>query len=157
MHRQEYLEKAFPSNPDPVVHPKKTDDKPPEPRLSKRNTAAKFVLDQTIGAAVNTLLFSTFMRSLRMASPHALPVTNFTKAIDFWVSPGAVDFSRVDFNQVLVASLDEFWPLISAGYKLWPIVSLINFSLVKSVQVRNLVGAVAGVAWGVYICLVTSN
>jgi hypothetical protein len=97
------------------------------------------------------------MRSLRIATDHAPRVTNFTKAVDFWVQPGAVDFSRVDFNQVLAESLEEFWPLLLAGYKLWPLVSIINFSLVKSVEVRNLVGAVAGVAWGVYICLVTST
>lgn len=44
-----------------------------------------------------------------------------------------------------------------AAAKLWPAVSLVNFTLVKSVQGRNLVGALAGVAWGVYISLAMGN
>ncbi|KAJ6788030.1 hypothetical protein PWT90_06225 [Aphanocladium album] len=151
---QEFLEATFPAHPEPAVHPKKTDDKPAPPSaLSKRNTAIKFLLDNTLGAAVNTLLFSTFTRSLRMASSPAPRITNVTKAVSYWVSPNAVDFSRVDFDLVWAEAKEEFLPLIFAGYKLWPMISLINFSLVKSVQGRNLLGALAGVGWGVYILL----
>lgn len=155
--RQEFIEAMFPSHPEPAVHPKKSDDPPPPPVLSKRNTAIKFLLDTTFGAAVNTLLFSTFTRSLRMASSPAPRITNVSKAVSYWVSPDAVDFARVDFDAVWAEAKAEFWPLILAGYKLWPIVSLVNFSLVKSVQGRNLLGALAGVGWGVYICLFSAN
>ncbi|PMB63436.1 hypothetical protein BM221_010730 [Beauveria bassiana] len=142
---------------EPAARPKKTDDKPAPPALSKRNTAIKFLLDQTVGAAVNTLLFSTFTRSLRMASAHAPRVTNVYKAVSYWVSPGAVDFSLVDFQVVWAEAKEEFWPLVAAGYKLWPAVSLVNFTLVRSVQGRNLVGALAGLVWGIYICLFSAN
>ncbi|KAJ3499264.1 hypothetical protein NLG97_g484 [Lecanicillium saksenae] len=154
---QEFIEAAFPSHPAPAVHPKKTDDISAPPALSKRNTAIKFLLDQTVGAAVNTLLFSTFTRSLRMASSPAPRITNVSKAVSYWVSPDAVDFSRVNFDLVWAEAKEEFWPLIFAGYKLWPMISLINFSLIKSVQGRNLLGALAGVGWGVYICLFSAN
>lgn len=125
--------------------------------MSKCNTSIKFLLDQTVGAAVNTLLYSTFTRSLRMASGHAPHITNVFKAVEYWTSPHAIDFSLVDFGIVWAEAKEEFWPLIFAGYKLWPFISLINFTFVKSVQGRNLVGALAGVAWGVYICLVSAN
>ncbi len=92
-----------------------------------------------------------------MASGHAPRVTSVAKAVRYWVSPDAVDFARVDGAVVWQEARDEFWPLISAGYKLWPLVSLVNFSLVKSVQGRNLLGALAGVGWGVYICLFSAN
>ncbi|KAM3472938.1 hypothetical protein MY8738_008630 [Beauveria namnaoensis] len=154
---QELIEASFPSHPKPAARPKKTDDKPVPPALSKRNTAIKFLLDQTVGAAVNTLLFSTFTRSLRMASAHAPRVTNVYKAVSYWVSPGAVDFSLVDFRVVWAEAKEEFWPLVAAGYKLWPAVSLVNFTLVRSVQGRNLVGALAGLVWGIYICLFSAN
>ncbi|KAG7291847.1 hypothetical protein NEMBOFW57_001868 [Staphylotrichum longicolle] len=41
-----------------------------EPALNKRNTAAKTLLDQTVGAAVNTLMFSLFMHGIREAMAH---------------------------------------------------------------------------------------
>ncbi|XWX02153.1 hypothetical protein V2A60_010185 [Cordyceps javanica] len=154
---QELIEASFPSHPEPAARSKQTGDKAPPAPLSTRNTAIKFLLDQTVGAAVNTLLFITFTRSLRMASGHAPRVTNVSKAVSYWVSPDAVDFSRVDFDTVWAEAKEEFWPLILAGYKLWPVISLVNFTLVKSVQGRNLLGALAGVVWGVYICLFAAH
>lgn len=127
------------------------------PALSKRNTAIKFLLDQTVGAAVNTLLYSTFTRSLRRASSHAPRITSLSKAVSYWLSPDAVDFSQVDFELVWAEAKEEFWPLVLAGSKLWPFVSLVNFTLIKSVQGRNLLGALAGVIWGIYICLFSAN
>lgn len=125
--------------------------------LSYKNTAIKFLLDQTLGATVNTLLYSTFIRSLRAATAHAPPAMSFVKAVDWWMAAGAVDFSAVNFHQVWLAAQDEFWPIVTAGWRLWPFVSLINFTLIKSVQGRNLFGAVAGVAWGIYICIATAD
>lgn len=51
----------------------------------------------------------------------------------------------------------EFWPLIYAGTKLWPLVSLVNFTVLESVEARNLLGSLAGMAWGVYLSLVAAN
>jgi hypothetical protein len=88
----------------------------------------KFSLDQTIGAAVNTILFS-------------LAIAGF-KGADF---AGAVQAAR-----------EEFWPIMTAGWKLWPLVSAVNYTLVKSVEGRSLLGSLAGMGWGVYLSLVTN-
>lgn len=160
--RQEFLESTFPAHPEPPApHPKKSDEKRPAsqtpPTLSLRNTLIKFFLDQTLAAAVNTLLFTTFIHSIRAAMADAPRITSFTKAASYWSSPGAIDFARVDFGAVMDQALDDFWPMLIAGAKLWPPVSIINFAFVKSVQARNLIGALAGVVWGVYICLVSGS
>lgn len=159
--RQDFLESTFPAHPNPNPKPsdsKKSPSSPSQPPpLSLTNTILKFLLDQTIGAALNTLLFSTFTHSLRQAMVHAPRITNLPSAAKYWSSAGAVDFNRVDFGRVWAASKAEFWGLMFAAAKLWPAVSLVNFTLVKSVQGRNLVGALAGVAWGVYISLAMGN
>jgi protein Mpv17 len=51
----------------------------------------------------------------------------------------------------------EFWPLMIAGWRLWPLVSIVNFTLVRSVQGRALVGNLAGLGWGVYLSLVAGS
>lgn len=117
----------------------------------------KLVLDQTIGATLNTLLFSVFNRSLQAAMVDAPRETNVFKAIGFWNSPGAIDFGRVDMGGVWRVALDEFWDIYSAGLKVWPAVSFVNFSLVKSVQTRNLIGGLAGIGWGTYMSLIAAE
>ncbi|KAL5091138.1 hypothetical protein Trisim1_003451 [Trichoderma cf. simile WF8] len=157
--RQDFLESTFPAHPSPKP-PSDSKKKSPSsqpPPLSLTNTILKFLLDQTIGAALNTLLFSTFTHSLRQAMVHAPRITSLPSAAKYWSSAGAVDFNRVDFGRVWEAAKAEFWGLMFAAAKLWPAVSLVNFTLVKSVQGRNLVGALAGVAWGVYISLAMGN
>ncbi|KAF7559990.1 hypothetical protein G7046_g4172 [Stylonectria norvegica] len=157
---QEFLETSFPSHPKQPTSSAKgsTNEKPSEPpQLSIRNTIIKFVLDQTIGAALNTLLFSTYNHSLRAATAPSPRITNLSKAITYWTSPGTVDLTRVDWNLVWDASKEDFWPIFVAGWKLWPAVSLINFTAVKTVQGRNLVGGLAGVAWGIYMSLVAAR
>jgi hypothetical protein len=53
---QEYLEEQFPAH---------TTDIDGKKRLNKTNTAKKFALDQTLGAAVNTLLFIAVMGAFK--------------------------------------------------------------------------------------------
>jgi hypothetical protein len=156
-YRQDFLESTFPAYPSPPPSKsksskEKTKDQSP-PKLSVTNTIIKFILDQTVGAALNTLLFSTFTHSLRQAMLHAPRITNLPAAAKYWSSPNAVDFRVVNFAVVWEQAKTEFWSLMFAAAKLWPAVSLINFTLVKSVQGRNLVGALAGVVWGVYVSL----
>ncbi|KAH7316491.1 transport protein yif1 [Stachybotrys elegans] len=164
---QDTLESSFPAHPAPSKQSqkehaddkkkKKQDRKQPEPELSVKNTLIKFLLDQTLGAASNTLLFCFYARSLQVAMAGAPRVTNFFKAVSYWTSPGTIELHRVDFGAVLEAALDDCWPMITAGWKLWPAISLINFTLVKTVQGRNLVGSLAGLAWGVYVSLASSS
>ncbi|KAG6094608.1 hypothetical protein E4U30_003218 [Claviceps sp. LM220 group G6] len=167
---QDYLESTFParnppSPPSAATHPQKPSKKPALKKTSEqqqqqqqhplniRNTLTKFILDQTLGATLNTLLFSLYIHSIHMAMPHAPRLTSFTKAASYWVSPGVIDFSAVDTRLVLQAALAEFWTIVSAGIKLWPAVSLLNYTLVRTVEGRSLVGCVAGLGWGVYMSM----
>ncbi|KAL8686215.1 MAG: hypothetical protein Q9218_007265 [Villophora microphyllina] len=46
----------------------------------------------------------------------------------------------------------QTWPLMVAGYKLWPLVSLLNFTVIP-VEKRTLVGSLVGLGWGVFLAL----
>lgn len=43
-----------------------------------------------------------------------------------------------------------------AGYKLWPLVSLLNFTVVPF-QYRMLVGGLVGVVWGIFLSLLAGG
>ncbi|KAJ1335685.1 protein transport protein YIF1 [Microdochium nivale] len=154
-----------------------------EPRLNKGNTVVKMVLDQTLGAAANTILFSIFMHAAR-AAMHVDPDAGPEQSLQFLLSgllpslfpsaapsiPGggeaakgagpvfrAFDYSRVEWPGVWAAAKGEFAPIMVAGWKLWPLVSLVNFTLVQTIEGRSLVGGLAGVGWGVYMSLLASK
>lgn len=97
-------------------------------KLSIRNTIVKFLLDQSIGAAVNTVMFIMGIAMLR--------------------------------GQSLEAGWEEtktgFWPLVFAGQKLWPLVSIISLTLVP-VEQRMVFGSIIGVGWGIFLSLVGSK
>ncbi|KAE9380394.1 hypothetical protein N431DRAFT_477327 [Stipitochalara longipes BDJ] len=100
-----------------------------EERLSIRNLIIKVLLDQTISASVNTLMFS-----LAFAG-----------------------FNGLGFAEAWSEAKDQYWGLMLAGWKLWPLVSLVSFSLVRSVEGRNFLGNLAGLAWGIYLSLTMSS
>lgn len=153
--RQEYLEQAFPATA-PQEPPRK--DKPaPAPRLNLRNTLIKAVLDQTVAAALNTLLFALAINSLAQAmtplqsEAELLDLRLTGRSLDFLRSGGAFDAARVNWDKVVSQSTADFWPILTSGWSFWPLVSLVNFAFVKDVGTRNLVGGLAGVAWGMYM------
>lgn len=39
-----------------------------------------------------------------------------------------------------------------AGYKIWPLVSILNFTVIP-VEKRTLVGSIVGLGWGVFLAL----
>jgi protein Mpv17 len=100
-----------------------------ETRLNLPNTLIKFAIDQTLNASLNTLAFSFLLAGFRGAT----------------------------MDQAVHATRTEFWPLMLAGYKLWPFVSFVNYAVVKTVAGRTLVGSLAGVAWTVYLSLVAGD
>lgn len=130
-----------------------------EPKLNVANTVIKLVLDQTVGAAVNTFLFSLFIHSIQAAMPRPLgaPLSNPDKSLQYLLTRGAIDYGKVNWAHVVANSRREFFSILVAGWKLWPFVSLINFVFVKTIEGRNLVGSVAGVAWGIYMSLVAAQ
>ncbi|CZR51725.1 related to glomerulosclerosis protein Mpv17 [Phialocephala subalpina] len=137
---QSFLESAFPSNylvpSSAAIHAAAENDEKEldreektheilESKLHIQNTLTKFLLDQTIGAVANTLLFSLAFAGFR--------------------GQGYAD--------AVVTAKHEFWPMMQAGWTLWPFVSLLNFAVVKSVEMRSLVGSLAGLVWGIYLSL----
>lgn len=65
-------------------------------------------------------------------------------------------FRGSSYAEAIETAKRDFWPLVTAGWKLWPAVSLLNFTLVKSVEGRSLVGSLAGMVWGIYLSLMTT-
>ncbi|KAF4304625.1 putative mpv17 pmp22 protein [Botryosphaeria dothidea] len=138
---QEFLEDAFPGQKKPPPDAPKTqnDEKPAKDVVkdkAKRTSAGmnwgnvfmKFLLDQTVGGAVNTALFIAGMKALNGAGS----------------------------EEIKTAVKEGLWPLFVAGTKLWPAVSLISFTMVP-VDKRVLFGSTVGVAWGVYLSLVAAQ
>jgi protein Mpv17 len=80
------------------------------------------LLDQTVGAALNVLAFSLVFAG----------------------------FKGANFEQAVQIAKQDFWSLIFAGLKLWPWVSIVNFTLLK------LVGGLASLGWGVYLSLIAA-
>jgi hypothetical protein len=154
---QSWLEATFPSRP-AAPHPKKSDDKPKEePRLSVRNTIIKLVLDQTLSASFGILAFSMYTRGLQAAMHDAPKETSVFKAIGFWNSPGSIKFDQVDWAGVWRVACDEFWGIYTAGLKVWPAVAMVNYTIVRDVQTRNLVAGMAGIAWGTYMSMIANQ
>ncbi|KAK8251581.1 hypothetical protein IWZ00DRAFT_570189 [Phyllosticta capitalensis] len=144
---QEYLEEAYPGNTPPPSQNKdkeksgKTKDEKSKQKRSNGagpvvdegernywNMFMKFFLDQTVGAFVNIVLFVATIRALNGSGS----------------------------DEIIAAIKESMWPIYSAGLKLWPLVSLISFSVVP-VDKRVVFGSIVGVAWGVYLSLVAAE
>lgn len=97
-------------------------------QLNIKNTAIKFCLDQSFGAAANTVLFIAGIAILRGHS----------------------------FESIQQDVIERFWPMIFAGQKLWPAVSVLSFTVVPFEQ-RTLFGSIVGLFWGVYLSLVSGG
>jgi protein Mpv17 len=54
------------------------------------------------------------------------------------------------------SSVQGFWPLAISGLKLWPLVSLLNLTIVP-VNRRVVVGSLVGLFWGIYVSLIISE
>ncbi|AEO65686.1 uncharacterized protein THITE_2112909 [Thermothielavioides terrestris NRRL 8126] len=178
---QELLESSFPAYHQPKPQPITTtttttttidavEAKPVEPaappaappRLNVRHTLLKTALDQTVGAAVNTLLFSLFMHAIRQGMGHHYRGAGGNgEAVVGWAAllggGDVVRLGAVSWPVVWARARGEFWDLIRAGWRFWPLVSLVNYVFLTSVGARSLAGALAGLAWGVYISLYTGK
>ncbi|KAI1437817.1 Mpv17/PMP22 family protein [Xylaria sp. CBS 124048] len=174
---QEFLESTFPAhapsssssssssssaatNDEKKANKAAKDGKPaPQPKLNIPNTIIKFLLDQSLGAAANTFLFSLFIHSIQDAMPRAPghPLSSPEKSLQYLLSASVINLGRVNWDRVVAVSQREFFPIMSAGWRVWPFVSLINFAFVKSVQGRNLVASCAGLGWGIYMSLLAAR
>ncbi|MCJ1443852.1 MAG: hypothetical protein MMC23_004352 [Stictis urceolatum] len=130
---QQFLEARFPGYPASKDKQKlKVDDDGKgvtvEQKLDVKNTAIKFALDQSIGAWLNTAAFV-----------------------------GGITLIRGGSIEDCITSLKlDFWPIQSAGYKLWPAVSLLNF-LVIPAERRVVFASAVGLFWNIYMVLRVSS
>ncbi|KAL0937732.1 integral membrane mpv17 pmp22 [Colletotrichum truncatum] len=165
---QEFLEESFPAshvsptedavasaaaNNEKELDREERENKLVEPKLNIRNTLIKLLLDQTVGSALNTIAFSMFMGSIQTAMSRPQHLSSAQHSVAFLLSRGAINYGKVDWKTVIARARADFWPLYLAGLKLWPLISFINFTFIKSIEGRNLVGALAGVVWGIYVSL----
>ncbi|KAK8072613.1 hypothetical protein PG996_005961 [Apiospora saccharicola] len=158
---QDFLESSFPAyhmsptkaavasaaaNDEKALEEEEREGQLVEPKLNVANTLAKTVLDQTLGAFGNTYMFSLYIHSVQAAMDRPLGTPLSTPRNER-------RYGNVNWDTVVKTSQEEFWSIIKAGWRLWPAVSIINFAFVKSIEGRNLVGGLAGVAWGIYMSL----
>lgn len=97
-------------------------------QLSIGNTAIKFLLDQSVGSAVNTVMFIMGIAMLRGQS------------------------LEYGWEQTVTG----FWPLVFAGQKLWPLVSIISLTMIP-VEQRMVFGSIIGVGWGIFLSLMAGE
>ncbi|KAH9875134.1 hypothetical protein J1614_004624, partial [Plenodomus biglobosus] len=136
---QGFLEDQFPTNVRKSTRPSSAEkEKKPDPSaqttLSKTNVLIKFLLDQTIGAVVNTLMFIAYMTYI-----------NHAQATTAQGTAGPWDAVKRDCGR-------RTWPMMKDGYKFWPLISLISFLWVP-VEKRVVFGCSVGVIWGIYLSL----
>ncbi|KIW97066.1 uncharacterized protein Z519_02458 [Cladophialophora bantiana CBS 173.52] len=122
---QEYLEYKFPGYTVAPISPSTTSSSlTADKQLHIPNTLRKFLFDQTLGAFVNTVAFVAAMAAFKGKS---------AKAVQREVERDVI-------------------PLMISSWKLWPIVALMNFTLVP-VNKRVIVASVVGLFWGIYLSL----
>ncbi|KKZ66574.1 hypothetical protein EMCG_07688 [[Emmonsia] crescens] len=93
-----------------------------------RNTVLKILIDQTIGAAWSSALFIVTISAL----------------------------NGQDATAIQQSLIKDFVPIIIAGLKLWPMVSVISFTMVPP-EKRVLTGSLFGMIWGIYLSLRTED
>ncbi|RDA89598.1 hypothetical protein CP533_6231 [Ophiocordyceps camponoti-saundersi (nom. inval.)] len=136
---QQFLERSFPSHPrvsviaSDDIELKAAEEATPAPApirpLSIRNTATKWFVDCiTLGALGNTVAFLLLMGLLK-GQP----------AVHIWHNIRS-----------------ETIPIIVAGYKIWPLASVISFSFVP-VHRRVVFLSFVGLLWGIYMSLVAAR
>ncbi|KAI8941482.1 hypothetical protein NX059_002700 [Plenodomus lindquistii] len=132
---QIFLEDMFPTNvpslPPQDRHKDKTMQQKSAIRISKTNVFAKFLLDQTFGAVLNTLMFVVYMGYVREATSG--------KSEGIW-------------SGIRHETDEKFWPMFMDGYKFWPLVSLASFLWIPADR-RVVFGCSAGFVWNVYLNL----
>lgn len=115
-------------------------------QLNLKNTAIKFLLDQTVGAGVNVSSFDI--------SQCAGDANTTAQTVLFIIGMALI---RGDtFASAAQELSEQFWPIVFAGQKLWPFVSLISFTLVP-LEYRMLLGNSAGLVWGIYLSLMAGE
>ncbi|KAL1861746.1 hypothetical protein Daus18300_008715 [Diaporthe australafricana] len=100
-----------------------------KPKLNMRNTLIKWFVDcMTVGALINTLAFLVLMGLMKGHGVEKIEQNLSTETI----------------------------PIIVAGYKIWPVASILSFSFVP-VEKRIVFLSFIGFLWGIYMSLVAAD
>lgn len=130
------IEDQFPTNKADILpghhQPEKKDDTPVATGTKKRfnfrrdviwlNVLIKLVLDQTIGLFISGCIFLTCTNIARVPHPY----------------------------MVLVVIRQRLWPLMQAGWHIWPLVTVCSFLWVP-VRSRVLVSVCVGFGWSIFL------
>ncbi|OAX84963.1 hypothetical protein ACJ72_00665 [Emergomyces africanus] len=108
--------------------PERRENQKASPKNNVRNTILKILIDQTVGAAWSSALFIVTISAL----------------------------NGQDARAVQQSLYKDFFPIITAGLKLWPMVSVISFTIVPP-EKRVLTGSLFGMIWGIYLSLRTED
>lgn len=139
----EGLEASFPGE---ETVPKGNEKEKRPTKLNIPNTIAKILIDQILGGALNTALYIVTLGTLR-GQDYDVIQTQLQN-----VSPSP---TRSVGTYFFPANAEQdFWPIMIAGFKLWPLVSILNFTVVPADK-RLLVGSLFGVIWAVYLSLLS--
>ena len=111
--------------------------------LNVRNTVIKVVLDQTIAAVPNVVGYIGVTRFLR-----GVPVELCWEAVKKVGCPRCVGKSEMRLMLVVQQTI----PVMVAGYKLWPAVSVVQ-QVFMPVDKRLLVASLVGMGWGTFLAL----
>lgn len=95
-----------------------------DPNLSWRNVMAKLILDQTVGLLITSTVFLTITNIARVQNPLL----------------------------VFAVIRERMWPLVKAGWHLWPLVAMCNFLWVP-VRSRVLVAVIVGFGWSIFLSI----
>jgi hypothetical protein len=116
-----------------------------ESKFSTRNTLTKWFVDCiTAGAIMNTVAFLVIMGLLK--GQGGSQIWSNIKTVSYkvaWLLYGSNMYQ-------------ETIPIIVAGYKIWPIASIISFSFIP-VHRRIVFLSFIGLIWGIYMSLVASR
>lgn len=119
------------------------------PRLSKRNTLIKWFIDCiTVGALGNTIVFLVLMGLMKGRSTEQIQVALRNARLE----PPICESLPLATDAGTDLDAQETVPIIVAGYKIWPIASIISFSVVP-VERRIVFLSAVGLCWGVYLSL----
>lgn len=121
----------------------------PTRRRNVRHTGLKILIDQGIAGPINCALFLGIIQALRGGAFHDCLMNIYNVSSNLIPSSCHLSLGlgcrKSDIKQ-------RFWTVKLAAWRFWPLISLINFSLVP-VDRRILVSSVAGLCWSTFLAL----
>lgn len=127
-----------------------------KPKLNIRNTLTKWFVDcMTVGALVNTVAFLVLVGIMKghgmgQIGQNLRTVSALSCESTYERQQRAMTSRPADTVP------QETIPIIVAGYKIWPIASIVSFSFVP-VEKRIVFLSFIGFLWGIYMSLVAAK